>query len=199
MVRKLETVEGVFELQRLPQRRNEQLQAWDAADEYLLQYCTDIRQDELLILNDNFGALTVALHKFKPMALSDSYLSQQATLINLSVNNLDDSSITLVDSLNYPERTFDWVLIKIPKSMALFEDQLIRLKSLLKPTSVVMISCMVKAMPKSAWSLIERYLGEVKSSLIQKKARVLFVTLKPIDTVFKNPFPSIYRSCRINR
>lgn len=50
-----------FSLHRYPIQKNETLQAWDAADEYLIE---QLEQKELptssriLILNDGFGALS---------------------------------------------------------------------------------------------------------------------------------------------
>ncbi len=83
----LDVPQGQFKLQRLPKRKNEILRAWDAADEYLLQYVFESISEEdvsnLLILNDSFGALAVALHRFTPTVISDSYLAQQATRFDL--------------------------------------------------------------------------------------------------------------------
>jgi len=64
------------------------LRAWDAADEYLLDTLAEEPKlpegARVLILNDSFGALAVALSAYRPYALSDSYLSQQATRLNLA-------------------------------------------------------------------------------------------------------------------
>ncbi len=77
----LRVIQGEFELNRLPKRPLELLRAWDAADEYLLNTLTDelkpLNNTRLLIFNDSFGALAVALHEYRPHAVSDSYLSQQ--------------------------------------------------------------------------------------------------------------------------
>ena len=64
------TAQGKFSLQRLPARKRELLRAWDAADEYILKHLQDNALpevgDRILIINDSFGALTVALHHFSP-------------------------------------------------------------------------------------------------------------------------------------
>ena len=74
----LHVPQGQFQLQRLPLRQPELLRAWDAADEYLLQHVAEQRIPEharLLIVNDGFGALALALAAWQPIAISDSWLS----------------------------------------------------------------------------------------------------------------------------
>ena len=89
--------QGKFELNRLPKRPLELLRAWDAADEYLLNTLAEdlkLQPDDarILIFNDSFGALAVALNPFQPQGVSDSYLSQQATRLNLAGNGLPVTS-----------------------------------------------------------------------------------------------------------
>jgi hypothetical protein len=53
----LSVSQGTFDLQRLPQRKNEKLRAWDAADEYLLAHVS-----ENLALNTSISSVkSVAL------------------------------------------------------------------------------------------------------------------------------------------
>ncbi|MHA0854080.1 23S rRNA (guanine(1835)-N(2))-methyltransferase, partial [Serratia nematodiphila] len=91
-----------LELERYPQQEEStQLQAWEAADEYLLQQLenVDIGGRPVLIFNDNFGTLACALHAHRPYSVSDSYMSQLATRHNLKLNGLDPEQVTLLDSL----------------------------------------------------------------------------------------------------
>ncbi|MFZ2169667.1 MAG: 50S rRNA methyltransferase, partial [Methylococcaceae bacterium] len=112
----LAVAQGEFELNRLPKRPRELLRAWDAADEYLLNALAEefkpSADARILILNDTFGALAVALSSFRPLAVSDSYLSQQATRLNLAANDLPERSVRLMNSLEALEGVFDLVLIK---------------------------------------------------------------------------------------
>ncbi|MDD1614207.1 MAG: 50S rRNA methyltransferase, partial [Methylococcaceae bacterium] len=123
----LRVAQGEFELNRLPKRPLELLRAWDAADEYLLNtLAEDLKPSadaRILIFNDSFGALAVALSLFQPQAVSDSYLSQQATRLNLVANGLPEQSVKLINSLESLNGQFDLVLIKVPKTLALLEDQ----------------------------------------------------------------------------
>jgi 23S rRNA (guanine1835-N2)-methyltransferase len=99
------------------------LQAWEAADEYLLQQLdeTEIR-GPVLILNDAFGALGCALAEHTPYSIGDSYLSELATRENLRHNDIEESSVKFLDSTaDYPQAP-GVVLIKVPKTMALLEQ-----------------------------------------------------------------------------
>lgn len=192
----LKVPQGQFELQRLPQRKNEALRAWDAADEYLLNHIADesLLYDacRILILNDNFGALSVALHHLNPTAISDSWLSQQSTQLNFSANNLSLDNVHLMNSLDWPDQCFDLALIKVPKTLAMLEDQLIGLQPLLTSKTVIIAAGMVKAMSHSVWKLLDKYLGETKPSLAKKKARLIFVTLRKEREAFPQRYPTVY-------
>ncbi|MCK5479145.1 MAG: methyltransferase [Methylococcales bacterium] len=189
--------QGQFELQRLPRRKNEKLRAWDAADEYLLQYLAEnialSSTSKILIINDSFGALAVALNRFNPIAISDSYLSQQSTRLNLASNKMPLDSVQLRNSLDWPNQTVDLVLIKVPKTLALLEDQLIRLQPIITPKTIIIAAGMVKAMPSSVWQLMERYLGPTTPSLARKKARLIFTSLNDKRQQPKNPYPVYYQ------
>ena len=75
------------------------LQAWEAADEYLLQQLDDTEiRGPVLILNDAFGALSCALAEHKPYSIGDSYISELATRENLRLNGIDESSVKFLDS-----------------------------------------------------------------------------------------------------
>ncbi len=82
-------------LQRFPATDDvNPLQAWEAADEYLLQQLDDTEiRGPVLILNDAFGALSCALAEHKPYSIGDSYISELATRENLRLNGIDESSV----------------------------------------------------------------------------------------------------------
>ena len=193
----LQSPQGHFQLQRLPQRKHEVLRAWDAADEYLLHYLAneDVPASDarITLLNDSFGALALGLHAFHPTAISDSYLSHQATRINLQLNCIEFDQVQLLDSLSIPEAPIDYLLIKVPKTLALLEYQLHILRPLLHPKSKVIAAGMVKAMSANVWKLLEKLLGPTSTSLAVKKARLIFASLGTDLPLPKNPYPVRYR------
>ena len=196
MPEQLNVAQGSFSLVRLPERRNELLRAWDAADEYLLQHLAEnnlpAESAKVLIINDSFGALAIALASFKPQAWSDSYLAQQATRVNLQQNGLNENAVRLVDSTQLPEGVFDVVLIKAPKTLAFLEDLLLRLRPQLTASTKIIVAGMLKHLPASVWALLERLIGPTTSSLAKKKARLIFTCMNPALAVPHNPYPSSY-------
>ncbi len=192
----LDLPQGRFQLKRLPHRKNEVLRAWDAADEYLLQYLASENKPEpdaqITLLNDSFGALALALHAHAPTAISDSFLSQQATRNNLQLNGIDPLRVQYLDSLSVPDASIDYLLIKVPKTLGLLEYQLHRLRPLLKPDTRIIAAGMVKALPASVWTLLERLSGPTSTSLAVKKARLIFARLDSELNLPNNPFPVYY-------
>lgn len=192
----LRVAQGEFHLSRFPLRKKELLRAWDAADEYLLntlqQHSLLHQGVRILIVNDSFGALAVALGRYAPQSLSDSWLCHAATRHNLQANGFAEESVLLLDSLSLPQGPLDLVLIKVPKTLALLEEQLIRLAPLLTEKAQVVVAGMVKGMPSSLWPLLERLCGKHSTSLAQKKAKLIFVAPRGGDVALQNPYPVCY-------
>ncbi len=186
-----------FQLKRLPLRTGELLRAWDAADEYLLEYVTEQLQpaaaSRVLIFNDSFGALALGLHRWHPCVISDSYLSQAATRLNLAVNNLPENTVSLLNSMEKPNGKFDFVIIKVPKTLAYLEDFLIRLQPFITADSQIIAVGMIKSLPTSVWTMLEKLIGATTTSLAKKKARLIFAAPNPARIIPVNPYPVVYR------
>ena len=197
---KLTTPFGDYQLQRYPIIKKETLRAWDAADEYILNYLKEneiLREKmSLLIVNDGFGGLSIPLSKFHPTVVVDSYLSTQSILINAKNNQIDDAEITMIDSLFSPERVneslVDVVLIKLPKSLAMLEDALYRIRPLLAESTVVIASGMTKNIHMSTMALFEKIIGPTKTSQARKKSRLVLSQLDNNLTPTDNPYPNTY-------
>ena len=191
---RLITPSGEFELHRYPARKHELLRAWDAADEYLLErLCGQDLQQQTLVVNDSFGALAVALHSLSPLSWSDSWLAHRALCENLKRNACDIDSVKILSSTQTPDESPALVLFKVPKSLALLEDQLIRLKPMLGPHSKVIVAGMVKTMPSSLWKMLEKIIGPTETSLARKKARLIGVKVDPQLPLPENPYPRCWR------
>ncbi len=197
----LESSFGSFQLQRYPARKKETLRAWDSADEYLLQHLEEnklLQEDtSVLILNDSFGALSVTLNAFQPVVIADSYMTIQAISNNVKINNIDENNITVIDSLLTPESIINVrsdivnhvVLIKLPKSLAMLEDQLHRIRPLLTNKTVVLAAAMTRHIHMSALKLFEKIIGPTSSSLAKKKSRLIFSQYDSDLHVDDNPYP----------
>lgn len=195
----METLSSSFaslQLCRYPVRKKELLRAWDAADEYLLQHLGEERcvsaSSRILIINDQFGALSLSLHAHQPAMISDSWLAHAGLKNNLTLNQLSEDCINLHTSLDYPEGPFDLVLIKVPKSLAMLEDQLLRLRPLLHTGSRVIAGGMAKAIHTSTLKLFEKHLGPTQTSLARKKARLIFPEISSAPATVTSPYPTSY-------
>lgn len=193
----LQVPQGSFTLQRRPRRRRELLRAWDSADEYLLHEVAQPGRlntgSRILVVNDSFGALAVALVPAAVQAWSDSFVSQLATRDNLLANGLNPAHVTLLNSLQQPTSPLDLILIKVPKTLALLEDQLIKLRPLLSADTKVLVAGMVKTLPRSVWSTLETLLGPTDTALARKKAKLIRVAPDLTLSVPPNPYPVDYQ------
>ncbi len=185
-----------LDLLRQPDQPNEPLQAFDAADEYLLNHLHEQglpNGARVLVLNDSFGALAISLAgRAQVTSSGDSHLGHLGLQINLLRNQLPADAVKFVPASAVAQGPFDVVLIRVPKTLALLEEQLIRLNDQLAPNAQVIAAAMVKHLPRAAGDLLEKYIGPVQASLAVKKARLLFATpeAKPAPV---SPYPTRYR------
>ncbi|OLQ75952.1 50S rRNA methyltransferase [Photobacterium proteolyticum] len=181
--------ERTLTLKRYPVRKNETLQAWDAADEYLINHTQEMALDPqrpILIMNDSFGALSCWFtHKGCVTSVTDSFIARQGCLANLDANQLPH--VNIVDCLAELPENPQLVLIKLPKNNRLLTWQLQQLCNLLPEDCTVIGAAKAKDIHTSTLKLFEKHLGETKTSLAVKKARLIFCRPKP---VMAKPLPA---------
>ncbi|GAA3072901.1 hypothetical protein GCM10020254_15910 [Streptomyces goshikiensis] len=184
---RLTTPFGSYELTRFPEDPRDRLRAWDAADEYLLRHLdsgtgdrgpVDLAGRQITVLGDRWGALTTALAAHHPTQITDSSLTRSATAANLDRAGIGTSkrTVTLLTTQDAPPERIDVLLVRVPKSLALLEDQLYRLAPHVHADTVIVGTGMVKEIHTSTLRLFERILGPTKTSLAEKKARLIFCT-----------------------
>jgi 23S rRNA (guanine1835-N2)-methyltransferase len=170
------------QLIRYPRRSREYLRAWDAADEYLLDtlFEFDISRKRILILNDQFGALASQLRKYDITAYTDSFVSSKAILINT------EHQIKPINHLDQLSGLYDFVLIRVSKNLAFFNDQLATLTSFVHQDTRVLSGFMVKYFTPSIYENLEKYIGPIEPGLARKKARVVQASFKgnKVETAF---------------
>jgi 16S rRNA (guanine1207-N2)-methyltransferase len=185
-----------LDLVRQPEQRDDPLQAFDAADEYLLNHLHEqgVTPDaRVLVLNDSFGALAASLApQVRVTSSGDSHLGYLGLVRNLARNGLEAGQVAFVPASEPLVGPFDRVLIRVPKTLALLEEQLIRLQGQLAPGASVVAAGMVKHLPHAAGDLLTRYIGPMQPSLAVKKARLLIATpdARPAVT---SPYPTRYQ------
>ncbi|MFI9329126.1 methyltransferase [Kitasatospora sp. NPDC052868] len=194
---------GTYDLTRYPEDPREQLRAWDAADEYLLRHlagegdsaqgaATDLAGRAVVVLGDRWGALTTALAAHRPTGIGDSHLAQRATAANLARRGADPAAVRLLSTRDTPPDRIDVLLVRVPKSLALLEDQLHRLAPAMHPGTVVVGTGMVTEIHTSTLRLFERILGPTRTSLAVRKARLIFCTPDPALDPGPSPWPRSY-------
>lgn len=159
-----------FTLSRYPIDPNDKLRAWDASDELLVSHLSTIQGLEnknILIMNDSFGAIAKSLKEYSPYSYTDSFVAFKGHQINI------ESSFEVINDLDKLPKNLDLVLIKLPKNMSFFEDSLARLSQVLNPNALVICAGMIKHTPNSAYDLLAKYIGETRTSLAKKKARLI--------------------------
>lgn len=195
MTDRMRTPWAELTLTRFPADPRERLRAWDAADEYLLRQLTETGTDlsgTVVVVGDRWGALTTALAAHRPTQITDSFLAQEATRANLRRAGADEDSVRLLTTQDPPPERVDVLLVRVPKSLALLEDQLLRLAPALHKGTVVVGTGMVKEIHTSTLKLFERIIGPTRTSLAEKKARLIHSTVgTPVDRG-ASPWPYRY-------
>ncbi len=170
-------------LNRFPVSNDANLQAWDASDEYVLSHVNDLalKNANILLINDTFGALACALHSHNLHWQSDSYIGRSACQKNLEDNQLTPN-INYLNSLEQPSNALDLVLIKLPKSTAMLAHQLQQLRQVITKDTIVIGFAKAKDVHNSGIKLFEKFIGETTTSLAKKKSRLIFATVNNENT-----------------
>ncbi|MEY8212975.1 MAG: methyltransferase [Colwellia sp.] len=188
-------------LSRFPASQvNRSLQAWDSADEYLINHVNELglinTKTKVAIFNDAFGALATnfchsGTENPEVICINDSYISSQGISYNIEQNSLDDSNIEQLNSLDSLPNDIDIILYKIPKSKALLIEQLIQIKKSVSDNCIFIAADRAKEIHSSTLKVFEKHLGTTKTSLAVKKARLIFCQFDN-KQVHQSPFPTIW-------
>ncbi|MGA4843541.1 methyltransferase [Streptomyces sp. G45] len=206
---RLSTSWGAYDLTRFPEDPRDQLRAWSAADAYLLRHLAGEGADPdggeppapvpldgaVVVVGDRWGALTTVLaaHGTADLTqITDSYLARQATLANLARAGLAPDAVRLTTTQDAPPARIDVLLVRVPKSLALLEDQLHRLAPALHADTVVVGTGMVTEIHTSTLDLFERIVGPTRTSLARQKARLILTAPDPDRTPGPSPWPRRY-------
>jgi 23S rRNA (guanine1835-N2)-methyltransferase len=182
---------GELELQRYPKRAKETLQAWDAADILLLRQLEERGENNevVVVVNDAWGALSTGLARLQPSTVTDSYIAQRAIRENLVRNGVDPDAVRILTSFDPLPTRIDVVVLKVPKTLALLEDQLQRIAPHVHDKTTVLAAAMTKHIHLSTLGLFEKIVGPTRTSLAEKKARLIFCQPDPKLQRPANPWP----------
>lgn len=185
----LHIAEQTLVLHRHPRRKNETLQAWDSADEFLINHFDEndlgkyITEDgQLLIINDSFGALSCYFQEIERTVVSDSFLSVGSIKLNMQRNQCVTETLLIQDSLQALPNNVKVVLIKVPKTLSFLEYQLQQVSKVIDKDTIVVAAGKVNTIHNSTLSLFEKYIGTTKTSLAKKKSRLIFSLVDQTQT-----------------
>ncbi len=180
----LQCSKGQFTLLRPGASQKQALRAWDASDEYLIELVeTEHPLSRITLLNDQFGALAVALNEQVDCWVSDSFCATMALTLNLDENN--KTQVHEVTPLSDWSTAPSVGVMKLPKNLSFLHFLLQSCQQ--NQISTLLIAGMMKHLPKNILSYLQQF-GTVKRHPFKKKATVYELTL---EQVAKSPYPKL--------
>jgi len=164
-----------IEIKRFPSSNDKSLKAWSAADELLIQHAETMEALKISIYHDTFGYLSCQLSDYHPTSIVSNYSQQEAILLNLKQNKLPESKVKFCFPLEKLEEKSDLVLMKVPKSVDLFELYIHQLIESADDNTVVLCGFMTRNFSAQALKIAEKYFSEVSQSKGHKKARLMIL------------------------
>lgn len=172
----LEYPGGSLTLTRLG-TKDPSLRAWSAADELLLQeafeYLTKAPGSRVLVVDDQYGALTLGLSAFAPEVMADSAQLSAALAQNAALNP-DYAIPDQVFSWLYPPvGTYDLIVLKMPRETDYLAWLLRWANGALKPNGTLMAAGMIKHLPDRSVDVFAEAVTVQAVSRAVKKARLI--------------------------
>lgn len=165
----------ILDIRRYPKASDPSLKSWSAADELLIQHClehgeSNDRLEKCIVLHDLFGYLSCQLNEYKPQTAITFASQEYAITVNMEKNSCSRIQLRGVTDKWEVAHT---AVMKIPKSLELFQLYLNRLSNVLESEGVVFCGFMTRNFTDGWIKLAQEYFSEVSQSRAQKKARVL--------------------------
>ena len=185
---KIDTSLEQLTLQRVPASAS--LQPWNAADELCLQRLAEstIEPTSILVVNDAFGALAIALGDAVKDWWNDSAMAREALLLNCQANGKSLPSV--VEHPTQLASTYSLVVLQALKSLAFFDWQLSEIASRLSADGKLLVLGMVKHFSKGHQKVMARHFKSINPGRAVKKARCVELS-QPIIPYTK---PSVSRT-----
>lgn len=174
----MSTEKKKYTIKRNDLSADKSLRAWSAADEYLLQEFTALAEKpaHLAIYNDRFGFLGCNLHSYQPTIVLTQKSQEKAIKANLQKNYL--SFLDFSNPLASFEKELDFAIIKVPKSLALFQLFLEQIANNSTQEVTVIAAFMTRHFSPKLLQIAESYFEVVEQTKALKKARVMVLRKK---------------------
>jgi len=172
----LDSAFGPVHLERYPAYAGETLRAWDAADAYLLEYFCELSLpiQPVLIVHDQFGALSCALADWDTRIYGDSWVARESMQRNLAANRASVPTCFMSElSLEAIGQPLPRIVIgRVPKAKSQLRYILTQLSALLEEGALLLLAGMEKHLSKGQMALVSEYFGDVEYIPGKKKARI---------------------------
>ena len=170
---KLQFQSKEYQLERYPKTDDRSLRAWSNAELLMLEYITAKKAAKIHSYNDRFGIFNCALNTEK-LTTVWTYASQQKAISqNLELNSFS-SEVAYKIPLDNLEKV-DLALLKIPKSLELFELFLQQIHKSANEQTEVVCGFMTKYFSTSFLKIALQYFEIVEQTKAWKKARLLIL------------------------
>lgn len=164
---------STYQLKRYPKTTDNSLRAWSNAELLALDYLKERSIEKIHLYNDRFGIWNVLLND-TPLVTVSTYASQKKAIIqNLRLNNLS-IELHFVTPLEHLKQV-EIALVKIPKSLDLFELFLQQIHKASTQNTEVIGCFMTKYFSATALKIASQYFEVVEQSKAWKKARLLIL------------------------
>ncbi len=164
-----------LKINRVPESTNNSLRAWSAADELLIANLNEVKSDSVLIYNDAFGYLSAHAQPRKVYGALDAKSQEKATIENFATNSLNTDNFVPSSLLSELPEKVEIGMMKIPKSLELFELFLSHFIKNSTQDAVLFCGFMTRNFTKQLLEIAQEYFEEVEQSLSKKKARLLIL------------------------
>ncbi|MDX1456203.1 MAG: class I SAM-dependent methyltransferase [Marinobacter sp.] len=156
-----------------PGARGRGLQAWDAADELLIETAREHcgGGQRLAVVDDSFGALSLALAELNPEVVADSAVLVGALSYNAGRNQLHAGVVS--NWQESAERGFDRIVLRIPRHLEYLEYLLRWANDVLNPGGKIIAGGMIKHLPDRSVDVFSRLVETEAVLPARKKARVV--------------------------
>lgn len=163
---------------RYPATQQNNLQAWNAADELIIKFSQELfdKTSQISIFHDRFGYLNCHLADYKIQNVIVFHSQMLALTENINRNKLNAENITNFFPLDRLKKESDLVIMKMPKSVDLLEVYLQQLIPSLKAESKVIIGFMTRHFSTKAWQVVSEYFDESIQTKATKKARLMILS-----------------------
>jgi len=164
-----------LKLSRYPLDPNGKFLAWDAADQYILNHVNHKleKYQNILIIEDEFGAIGLGLKAEHIYFVNDSILSRKGIIHNFNQNQVSTSNLTFLSPYEVFPQDIDLIILKIPKVNRYLEFLFHKLNNLYSDNTSFIAGSMVKYLNTSIYELFKSYFSDFIYSLSWKKTKTI--------------------------